>query len=386
MNENGEIYFAAAALIGTYLLSTALVMPIRTLALRFSVLDEPGARKYHKVPTPLLGGLAILGATVTALGALYSFFPSLHSQGLPKTSSDCLRPFTALGAGSSRIFWLLGGVLLITLTGFIDDVLRHFHPVKKLLCQTVAALFLLPTGVHIGLLGLDGPLSMVLASVWVVCMTNSFNLLDNMNGLSSGVSVICSAVLLVFVLARQDVYGILLLSGLIGGILGFFQFNFTKGFIFLGDTGSLLLGYLLGFASLLAMDRCRTGHPSSFAFLVPPLVLGLPILDTLSVIYIRLREGRPIYLGDQMHISHRLVRMGMGSRQAVCVNFLAAFVLASAALYTIDSTFLHGPLPILQATALAAIFYLIMRTWRQNVSVDAASLPESGQPSGVSSP
>jgi UDP-GlcNAc:undecaprenyl-phosphate GlcNAc-1-phosphate transferase len=248
---------------------------------------------------------------------------------------------------------------MVTLIGIADDIKGvAFSPFLKFGGQILAAVVLVRAGIYMDLLNCNPYVSMFVSMVWIVGITNSFNLLDNMNGLSSGIALICAAVFLLLLMVKGEFFITLLLSAIIGSTLGFFQFN-LRGTIFLGDTGSLLLGFLLGAISLMAR-YVDSQDDSMFPVLAPLMILGLPLFDTFSVILIRLREGRPIFQGDQMHLSHRLVRIGMTKSQAVYFNYLMAFSISSTALFMINSRLLHSFLAIVLVGALVAMVSILM--------------------------
>jgi UDP-GlcNAc:undecaprenyl-phosphate GlcNAc-1-phosphate transferase len=351
-----------AVIISGYALSTLLVFPVRRLAIFYGILDFPGTRKCHDTPVPRIGGIAIFGAmTIVVWGSLLGF-RYLNLGWISSTFHQSILALSQYPLILKKLLALFLGASIITLVGLVDDIRGvNFPPLAKMLTQVFAALILLPVGISMDLFEFSPPLSMFLSVVWIVGISNSFNLLDNMNGLSSGIAIICSAVFLALVMLRGEFFIALLLSSLIGSTLGFFQFNIRKGSIFMGDTGSLLLGYMLGAISLMAR-YVDPSDASIFPVLAPVIILGLPLFDTLSVIVIRLREGRPIYVGDQMHLSHRLVRMGMSKRQAVFFNYLMAFTISINALLMINSRIVHSVIALFQVGALAAMVSILMST------------------------
>lgn len=351
-----------AVIICGYGLSTILVYPARKLAIRFGVLDFPGARKSHDAPVPRIGGLAIFGALVIVVWGSLLGFTHVSSGWLSRTFHDSIIALSQYTLILNKLVVLFAGATIVTLVGLIDDIRGvNFSPLLKLLAQIFAASILIPAGIYIDLFDFFPPLSLILSVVWIVGICNSFNLLDNMNGLSSGIAMICSCVFLALVLLKGEFFIALLLSALIGSILGFFQFNIRRGWIFMGDSGSLLIGYMIGAISLMARYVDPT-DANIFPVLAPLIILGLPLFDTFSVIAIRLLDGRPVYVGDQMHLSHRLVRMGMSKRQAVLFNFLMAFTIATNALLIINSRVVHSVVAVFEVMALVAMVSILMTT------------------------
>ncbi len=346
----------------TYILCTIFIYPARVLAVRLGVLDYPGARKTHSHPVPRTGGLAIFAALVIVVWGSLLGFSQFNLGWLSSTFHESILALEQYALILRKLVVLFIGATIVTAVGLIDDIRGvNFSPFLKLLAQIVAAIILIPVGIYMDLFAFFPPLSMLLSVVWVVGICNSFNLLDNMNGLSSGIAIICSCVFLALVLLKGEFFIALLLSALIGSILGFFQINIRNGWIFMGDSGSLLIGYMLGAISLMAR-YVDPAEASIFPALAPLIILGLPLFDTFSVIAIRLLDGRPIYVGDQMHLSHRLVRLGMSKLQAVLFNFLMAFTIAVNALLMINSRIVHSVVAVIQVTALASMVSILMTT------------------------
>ena len=362
---NQRLWTSLAVIVGAYILSTILVFPVRALARRLGVLDIPGGRKSHHLPVPLLGGLAIFGSLVTMVGGSLYLLSHVQGSWLSNYLYGSLKEITLYVLIAPKLWALLSGALMVTLIGIADDVKGvTFSPLLKFAVQTLAALVVLRAGIYMDLLNCNPYLSMFVSLAWIVGITNSFNLLDNMNGLSSGIALICTFVFLILVMVKGEFFIALLLSALIGSTLGFFQFN-MRGSIFLGDTGSLLLGFMLGAISLMAR-YVDPQDDSMFPVLAPLMILGLPLFDTFSVILIRLREERSIFQGDQMHLSHRLVRIGMTKPQAVYFNYLMAFSIASTALFMINSRVLHSLLAVVLVDALVAMVSILMSTHSRN--------------------
>ncbi len=374
-----RIAVSVAVVLGSYLLSTAFVFPVRALALRLGVIDYPGKRKSHRVPVPRMGGLAIFASLLMVVwGSLY-WLPFLQSSSVSARLYHALNALSNYVVIKQKLWALLAGAVIVTAIGVVDDIRGHFSPYIKLMGEIAAAALLLPAGIYMDLFRGTPWVSMLLSVIWIVGITNSFNLLDNMNGLSSGIALICSVIFLILVMLKGEFFVALLFSALIGSTLGFFQFNVRNGAIFMGDTGSLLLGFLLGSLSLVAR-YVDPGEGSLFPVVAPLIILGLPIFDTLSVIIIRVRDGRPVFQGDQMHLSHRLVRIGMTMRQAVCFNYLMAFTIAANALLILRSPLLHSILAVIQVAALVAMVSILMVTQVRNGNRDREE--RGGVPAG----
>ena len=253
---------------------------------------------------------------------------------------------------------MLGGAIVFVV-GLLDDVLGgRFKVGFKLAGQVIAALVLVWGGIRTDAFVYE-PLNVVITVLWVVGITNAFNLLDNMDGLSAGVAFTASLVLLLNAWLLGEFFISLVLVALMGSLLGFLVYNWHPASVFLGDCGSLFIGFTL--ASLTLLQRF-VSHASStyFPVLMPVLVLALPLLDTATVTVIRLREGRPIYVGDSRHLSHRLVSLGMSPQLAVSTIYLMSLGIGLGAVGLAHADFVHSLLILLQALAVVAVVLVLL--------------------------
>ncbi len=292
-------------------LSYAVTPLVRSLAIRWRILDQPGqGPKIHERPTPRLGGIAIYVAFLLALSGLFIVENrvTLHfREQLP------------------QILKILGPSTLILLLGLYDDV-RGANARIKVSAQAVAALLLYISGVQItriwnpwgGTIEL-GWLSLPLTLLWLIGITNAFNLLDGLDGLSAGAALFATLTLLVAALFYQQPLLILLTIALAGAIAGFLRYNFAPATIFLGDSGSLFLGFLLGALAIESSQKSTT----AVAVAIPIVSFGLPILDTLWTLIRRALSQRPLFQGDLEHIHHMLLRRGWTRRQVVLSLYAA---------------------------------------------------------------
>ena len=307
---------------------------VRIFGPRLGLVDRPGRRKIHAGAMPTGGGLAIwLGVVVPlAVGQIVLWAIA----GRTGAQTDVALPgwvpaFVATHAGgllqqSPRLWALLGGGTVLMLLGLIDDR-RGLNWKTRLLVQTVVALAMVRLGWRLSLF-VDIPvLTGAISVLWIVGLVNSFNMLDNMDGLSAGVAAIAAAMLAVVMLTvpaaeangpQLFVGGFLLV--LVGSLLGFLIHNRPPARIFMGDTGSYLVGYFIAMATLSATFAGDNLPPH--AILAPLCVLAVPLYDTATVVFIRLRAGRSPFEGDKSHFSHRLVELGMSKTQAVLTIYL----------------------------------------------------------------
>lgn len=294
--ENYIIPIIVAIIIS--LVSTPLV---KKLAVRVGAIDVPkDERRIHKKPMPLMGGLAIYIAIVIA--ALI-FLPL-----------------------NDTLISILVGATIILVSGIIDDI-KGLSPKLKLVFQIIAGLVLIYGGVKVDfitnpfskdyvLLYLNG-LSIPITLFWIVGITNTINLIDGLDGLASGVAMI-SALSLMLVAEKFGQEEVTILSALVAGAcLGFIPYNFNPAKIFMGDTGALLLGFMLAVISIEGVMK----SVATIAIVVPILILGVPIFDTTFAIFRRLLSGRSIAEADKGHLHHRLLDKGFSQRQTVLILY-----------------------------------------------------------------
>lgn len=358
---------ALAVFAATALLSAALVPAARLAAVRLGVLDAPGTRKIHAVPTPRLGGIAVFLSFVAAVLSGHLLAPHLAEVAWVRdwmgTPLDALRESPRV---TGKLMALLAGTTVVFGVGLADDILGGKFPVGiKALGQMVAAGVLIAADVRTSFLPSDA-LNIAITLLWIVGITNAFNFLDNMDGLAAGVAFVASGVFLVNAWSLGEIFISLILVAFMGSLLGFLFFNSSPASVFLGDCGSLTIGYVM--ASLTLLERYVSRASSSmFPVLMPVLVLAVPIVDTATVMFIRLREGRPIYVGDNCHLSHRLVNLGFSHRRAVFLLYLLTFALGLGAAALTDATPGQTALVLLQSLGFVAVALLLMFTERGRV-------------------
>jgi UDP-GlcNAc:undecaprenyl-phosphate GlcNAc-1-phosphate transferase len=345
----------------SFALAAAATPLAARIARRVGLVDRPGGRKAHEGETPLLGGAAVFVALVLPIGG-----------GLAALALDGGARLAFLGAGpeaarerahaleeAPKALAFLAGAAVMFATGVLDDLRKAtFKPAAKLAGQTAAAAILVAGGARIDFLG--GTAANAAASVvWVVAVANALNFLDHADGVAAGVALIAAALLGSVAMLEQHYLVALALAALGGGAGGFLVHNFPPARIFLGDGGSLLLGYSLGGLTLLESYLAR-GSPGLLPVLLPPIVLGLPLFDMAAVVIARAATRRPVYEGDRNHLHHRLVRLGMSTRQATLTVYLAAFALGAGAV-ALPFVSWGGAVAILaQAVAMMALVAALM--------------------------
>ena len=319
------IYFwaFAVALIVALLATPAVI----SLAKRTGAMDEPDARKVHKKPIPRIGGLAIYaGFTVAIIFVAIKF----------GFDAEMINEVVGLTFSGS----------LIVALGLVDDY-KNLPAKIKLLGQIGAAAVLVllfdvridfvtdPFGDYIYLDNFPIPhLAIPVTMFWLVGLTNTVNLIDGLDGLAAGVASIASFTILLIALEQNFVLVAILTAALAGAAVGFLKYNFHPAEIFMGDTGSMFLGFMLAGISVTGAVK----SVATIALIVPIFALGLPILDTTFAIVRRLRGGVPIFKPDKGHLHHRLLSVGFTQRQAVLLMYVisALFGLSAIALTAVS--------------------------------------------------
>jgi len=317
------VYLAAFA---AGFVTTYVALPLwRRWCLRIGLVDHPGHRKIHSAPVPLAGGLAVLsGLLLPLIGAalVLPLWPGAESAAaaLAQGMSQRAMQIAAIGAGA----------LGITLLGVLDD--RHAMTAKqKFAGQVAVALLLVAADVRVTLFVPSAALSYAITVLWVLTVINAFNFMDNMNGLCAGLGAIGAFLFGIFA-AAADQYLVASFAFLMcGALLGFLPHNFPEARAFLGDSGSHLVGYMLAVMAILPHFH-RPDQTSPLAVLTPLLVVAVPLLDLVWVVILRLRMGKPFYVGDLNHLSHRLMRRGLTNRDTVILIWLVAALIGSLAL------------------------------------------------------
>jgi UDP-GlcNAc:undecaprenyl-phosphate GlcNAc-1-phosphate transferase len=330
----------------SFLLSLALTPLVRRWALSRGFVDQPGERKIHSASVAYGGGIAVALAFALTLAGVWlaerrwDFYP-------PDADAPEYDSLIVVGAGA----------VFILILGLIDDKYR-LSARTKLLAQLLLAAATVAGGVRITAFIGDNWVMKCVTVLWITLITNSFNLLDNMDGLCAGTVAISSAMLAVVAAASGQWTDATVLTVLCGASAGFFNYNRAPASIFLGDAGSLFCGYLMAVFTVL-VTYYRESEPSHLAIGIPLLVLAIPLYDTLSVIVIRMREGRPVMKGDTSHFSHRLTELGMSRRQAVGTIHLACLAIGLSATLLGKVSEASGLLIIAQACMVLTIIALL---------------------------
>ncbi|OGC10968.1 hypothetical protein A3K48_00280 [candidate division WOR-1 bacterium RIFOXYA12_FULL_52_29] len=301
------------------LLVTVFCTPVaRKVAFKIGAVDHPNDRKIHSTDIPRIGGVAIYAGFIAAVvfGLALGYFTGVH-----------LNPRPIIGI-------LIGGTIVF-LSGLKDD-LRGSRPLTKLAWQTLAAIVAIYFGIEIsffsnpfnGIIPLFGFIAIPLTILWLVGMTNAINLIDGLDGLATGVIAISAGTLFFVALRTHQIEAALFIIAIAGAALGFLRYNFFPASIFLGDSGSYLLGFIVAAASIIGVFKTTL----VVALIVPLLILGVPIFDTTFAILRRIKEKKNPFAADNRHIHHVLIRAGLTQREAVMSIYIVCFLLSATAL------------------------------------------------------
>ncbi len=375
MNGWALLLVVVSTILPSYWIAFVAVGWVRKAAVTLGLLDEPGERKVHMSPIPLGGGLGIWAGVLgtLALGtagvSVLSSMPAL-SDNLPDAIT---RNFDGLLGKIAEIWVIAGCGTVLTFLGLLDD--RRGIPwwLRLGVEFGVASVCVYWQGLqltaYIELPWLTGLLSVL----WIVAMINSFNMLDNMDGLSGGVAVISASMLAIMLLMNPDpggsqpqIFVAAMLLILVGALLGFLFHNWPPAKIFMGDAGSYFIGFWIAVATLLATYTGVQGSTPHAVF-APLVVMAVPLYDMTSVIIIRLSEGRSPFEGDKRHFSHRLVDLGMTKKQAVLTIYLTTATCSVSALLLPRVDWV-GAVIIVIGTGLVLCLVYVLESVRQGKS------------------
>lgn len=310
----------------------------RRAALALGFVDAPAQRKVHRTPMPLLGGAAIFFGAILAVLVIYG------------------------GDPEPTVIGVLLATTVVALTGLIDDY-RPLPAWAKLGGQLLGCLILIAFGIRVRL-PFPEPVDYAITLLWLLGITNAINFLDNMDGLSAGISAVTTSFILLLALTNDQFLVGALAAALLGACLGFLRYNFPPARIFMGDVGSLFLGFLL---AVLGLQLRFPANSNFVTWMVPVFLFGLPIFDMTLVVISRLRRRLSPNTAGKDHTSHRLVRLGYSPRETVLILYLFSGILGMMALYITQASIMEGYFVggVCAALALAAIGWLEQR-WKES--------------------
>ncbi|AMJ42254.1 glycosyltransferase family 4 protein [Anaerotignum propionicum] len=310
MQHNWLLYIAAFA--SAFAITLVATPFAKWISIKCGAIDYPKDRGVHKKPMPRMGGVAIvLGFTVTVL--MVFFFDK--------------------GMSTKQFIGFLSGALLIAALGVLDDM-KNLPAKLKFCVQIVAALIVIFSGIQINVVlwpvtAALQKFSIPITLVWIVGVTNAVNLIDGLDGLAAGVSSIAALSLMVLCIMTGSNTAVVLTAALAGACLGFLPRNFNPAEIFMGDTGSTFLGFVLSVTSILGVFK---GY-ALLAVSVSVLCLGLPVFDTIFAMLRRMAKHQSIMQPDRGHLHHRLIDRGFSQKQAVLILYAISFCLGCLAIF-----------------------------------------------------
>jgi UDP-GlcNAc:undecaprenyl-phosphate GlcNAc-1-phosphate transferase len=372
-------------LVSLFCMAIATPLAIR-LGRRWGVLDVPGQRKIHCEPIPLTGGWAIfLTLTVVLWGHLLGAL-AIRGTELDLYLGERLQAFAGISPKLIlKVAPLYFGAVGVFILGLIDDI-KGMSVKSRLVFQIGMAVVLAALGFRPNLGFFPTWIAGAIGVLWIVGITNAFNLLDGLDGLSSGVALVGTLALLTImgITIQPDI--VLFLALLSGCLLGFLRYNYHPARIFLGSSGSLLVGYLMAMSTLL-VTYMKGGDNWLMPLLTPVFALAIPLYDTTSVVLIRLLQNRSVAIGDQSHFHHRMMKLGFSHRQTVAFIILIAFAVALSAVRLVRAGMLESILILVQILSILSILVLSERVAanirgallerRRRVRPEAAPHPEN---------
>lgn len=328
------------------------------LARKVGAIDMPSDRRVNKQPIPRIGGIAIL--TGFLVSSIYLIITCSLDNKIVLNDSDKYLV---------KCLGFLMGIIILEIFALTDD-LKDLKPILKLIGQVLAATVIFACGIRIDYINswlLPTWMSYILTIGWIIGITNAINLIDGLDGLSSGISLISSFLLLIiFATNYSPVISVLLITALAGSILGFMPFNIHPAKTFMGDVGSQFLGFALAVISILGVAKTVT----LIVLIAPVLVLGLPIFDTLFAIIRRIIKGKSlkaVFKADRGHLHHRLMQQGFTQKQSVAILYAVSASLGMVAIILIEEGFYKALSLFLMMIAIIAIGFRELNKYKKTL-------------------
>jgi UDP-GlcNAc:undecaprenyl-phosphate GlcNAc-1-phosphate transferase len=365
---------AIILLAGSFVLSVILTVVAKKLAVRAGFVAQPADDRYHRTVVPLGGGIAIFSTISIIIFAAIALVEFLAVPGHLDWLGQSVTVHTdGFLSKIGQLLIILLVVLVLFALGLWDDK-KHLSPFFKLTVQfAVAIIAAFFADIRVELFIESKVVTSLLSAVWIVLIINAFNFLDNMDGASAGIAVIASSILFAAsaisaALSGQDFQ--VFIGGLalvfIGTLLGFLVFNFPPAKIFMGDAGSLVVGFFVALLTLRTTyyyHRAQSGQ--GYAVFLPLLVMAVPLYDFISVTLLRIRQGRSPFIGDTQHFSHRLKKHGLTDTQTVLTLYLATLCTGLGAIFLYQVN-LAGAILIFIQTVMVLSIVAIFETTAQN--------------------
>ncbi len=357
---------AIILLAGSFVLSVILTAAARKLAVRAGLIAQPVEDRYHRTVIPLGGGIAIFGtisiAIFTAIAVVEFLAAPGHLDWLGRSVTIHTEGFISK---INHLLIVLLVILVLFVLGLWDDK-KHLSPFFKLTVQfAVAITAAFFADIRIELFIQSRIITSLLTAVWIVLIINAFNFLDNMDGASAGIAVIISCILFTAAALSGQVFVGGLTLVFIGALLGFLVFNFPPAKIFMGDAGSLVVGFFVGLLTVRTTYYHEAQSGQWYAVFMPLIVMAVPLYDFISVTLLRISQGKSPFIGDTQHFSHRLKKHGLTDTQTVLTLYLATLCtgLGAIFLYQVNIT---GAILIFIQTVMVLSIVAIFETTAQN--------------------
>ncbi len=333
--------------LGSLVISLVLTPAVIALAVRYKLFDRTEPRKVHSGRIARIGGLAIFISMMCVIAAVYL---------LPNRIGE---NFRQLG---TKVLALLGGGTLVFVTGLIDDI-KSVKTRTKLLTQTAAAVLVCAFGIKIKVINVPdlfsvnfGIFSWPFTILWIVGVTNAVNLIDGLDGLAAGICAIaCGTIAALAIYFGQTVLCIIMLA-LAGGISGFLFFNFNPAKIFMGDCGSLFLGFTIASATVM----CTAKSQALVGFALPLLAMGIPIFDTLFIMLNRFGDKKPVYMPDTEHFHHRLLRLGLKQRQVTVLAYIVTLLATGSGVFLMAARSIRSIIMFISILVLIVLIFHVI--------------------------
>ena len=350
--------------------SAILVVFFIRFAPKWGFVDKPGNRKIHTTPTPLLGGAAIF----IAINVTYAFHFMMYHYGILNN----LNLFFSLPSNFSlkqiqpdfgrTVSYFMGGTFIFLL-GLADDK-RGLSPKFRLIGEIIIATAVVVLGVKPGFYEAHNIIGFIIMIGWIVGITNAFNLIDGVNGLCAGNAILSSLIFFsISMKGGHNLVGILLMT-FTGALTGFFIYNFPKGKIFLGSSGSMFIGYTLSVLVMFQSYGSSFGRfLNPFPISMPLLILSVPLIDTLVVSYKRFRYKQPIFKADKNHLHHRLRRLHMSDKEVVLMIFLITLAVGINATLLYRSNVSASIIILVQAVLFYFILFQLFKIKERRISL-----------------
>ncbi|MGD0785101.1 MAG: MraY family glycosyltransferase [Sedimentisphaerales bacterium] len=353
--------FSTMCFLAAFVVSILLTIVAKKIAVKFKLLAHPKSDRFHNKIVPLGGGIAIYFTILTAFLAALALIEYLAANNMMEF---CGRDFGEYIVGFANranelvITLICGGVLF--LLGLWDDI-KNLSPWSKLIVEFAAAFVVAYwADVRVSLFIHDKIITSILSSFWIVLIINVFNFLDNMDGASAGIAIIISLFLFVIAILSGQLFVACSAMIFAGTLAGFLVFNLHPASIFMGDAGSLVIGFFIAFLTLRTTYYHTTTEENDWYTVMAPLViLAIPLYDFISVTILRISQGKSPFVGDTQHFSHRLKKLGLTDFQTVLTLYLATIATGLGAVVLTKAVWPYGLLVFLQTIVVLEIVALL---------------------------